>query len=197
MMIQEFEQLTGIKPTSEEYSMIEEMYCEFDGDKRIFAKDFLENNRMIEMLRRLNDQTTMRFFLANEHRRDAEEKIADLETQVKRLETQLEREQEWKPWTNDNAVKQDMYDELRKCGHEMTDDDAKDWIAQEWGFDREKIRINRRMKTYEVNRHGRLRQTGEIDRSPYYDATDWHYVFFTVTASGMDYEAYSGSLTQL
>ena len=77
----------------------------------------------------------------------------------------------------------------------MTDDEAKDWIASEWGFDRSKIRICRKMKTFERNRHSQLRQVGEVDRAPYYDATDWYYVFFRVC--GMEYEAYNGSLTRL
>ncbi|MBR3503774.1 MAG: hypothetical protein IKO07_05970 [Clostridia bacterium] len=195
MMMSEFTERTGIEPTMEEYHVIEEMYYEFDGDKNAFCKDFLKNNRMVEALRRLNNQTAETFYRANEHRRDAEEKVAELEARVKKLEAQLEKEQEWKPWTNEKAVKQERYDHLRSSGHEMTDDEAKDWIAQEWGFDRAKIRINRRMKTFEVSRHNYLRQNGEIDRSPYYDATDWYYVFFTVC--GMEYEAYSGSLTQL
>lgn len=195
MMMSEFTERTGIEPTMEEYHVIEEMYYEFDGDKNAFCKDFLKNNRMVEALRRLNNQTAETFYRANEHRRDAEEKVAELEARVKKLEAQLEKEQEWKPWTNEKAVSQERYDHLRSSGHEMTDDEARDWIAQEWGFDRAKIRINRRMKTFEVSRHNYLRQNGEIDRSPYYDATDWYYVFFTVC--GMEYEAYSGSLTQL
>lgn len=195
MMMSEFTERTGIEPTMEEYHVIEEMYYEFDGDKNAFCKDFLKNNRMVEALRRLNNQTAETFYRANEHRRDAEEKVAELEARVKKLEAQLEKEQEWKPWTNEKAVSQERYDHLRSSGHEMTDDEARDWIAQEWGFDRSKIRINRRMKTFEVSRHHYLRQNGEIDRSPYYDATDWYYVFFTVC--GMEYEAFNGSLTQL
>ena len=195
MMINEFTERTGIEPTMEEYSVIEEMYYEFGGDKNAFCKDFLKKNRMVEALRKLNDKTAETFFRANEHRREAEEKAADLEARVKKLEAQLEREQEWKPWTPEKAVKQSDYDHLRKSGHGMTDEEATRWIADEWGFDPAKIRINRKMKTYEINRHNHLRQTGEIDRSPCYDATDWYYVFFTVR--GMNYEAYDGTLIQL
>lgn len=188
MMMSEFTERTGINPTSEEYSVIEEMYYEFDGDKNAFCKDFTENNRMIKAFRRLIDQKT-------EESRKANEKAAALEKQVEKLEIKLEAELEWEPWTSKNAVKQEAYDHLKNSGHQMTDDEAVEWIAQEWGFDRTKIRVNHKMKTFEINRHQCLRQSGEIDRSPYYDATDWYYVFFTVR--GMDYEAYNGTLIQL
>lgn len=193
MMIQEFEELTGLQPTMMEYAVIEEMYYDFNGDKREFCKKFTAvENGLLNVARMVASE--MKSDLDKAQKEAAKEK-ADLEAKIKRLEAQLEREQEWKPWTNKNAVKQEDYDHLRRCGHEMTDDEAKDWIASEWGFDRSKIRICRKMKTFERNRHSQLRQVGEVDRDPYYDATDWYYVFFRVC--GMEYEAYNGSLTQL
>lgn len=195
MMMSEFTERTGIEPTAEEYGMIEEMYYEFDGDKNAFCKEFVEKNLMLEVQREIVkavrekvEEVRADYIAANRELHDAKNRIA-------KLEAQLEKEQEWKPWTNEKAVKQEQYDHLYGVGHEMTDDEAKDWIAQEWGFDRSKIRINHMMKTFEVSRHHYLRQNGEIYRGPLYDATDWYYVFFTVC--GMEYEAYNGSLTQL
>ena len=127
--------------------------------------------------------------------KEASEKQAELEAKIERLEARLERELEWKPWTDENAFSQERYDALKKSGHEMTDDEAKRWIADEFGFDYNKIQINRKMNTYEVNRHHQLRKSGEIDRAPYYDATDWYYIYFTVC--GMDYEAHSGSFRSI
>ena len=193
MMIQEFEQLTGLHPTMMEYAVIEDMYYDFDGDKREFCKKFAaQEEPLLNVARMVASETKSDL---DRTQKDAAKEKADLESKIKRLEEQLEREQEWKAWTNKDAVKQEDYDHLRKAGHEMTDDEAKDWIADEWGFDRSKIRICRKMKTFEVNRHSQLRQVGEIDRDPYYDATDWYYVFFRVC--GMEYEAYNGSLNQL
>jgi len=193
MMIQEFEELTGLHPTMMEYAVIEDLYYDFDGDKREFCKKFAaREDAMLNVARMVASETKSEL---DKTREDTTKQIADLEAKVKRLEAELEREQEWKPWTNKDAVKQEDYDHLRRCGHEMTDDEAKDWIASEWGFDPSKIRICRKMKTFERNRHSLLRQVGEIDRDPYYDATDWYYVFFRVC--GMEYEAYNGSLTQL
>ena len=169
MMIQEFEQLTGLHPTMMEYAVIEDMYYDFDGDKREFCKKFAaQEEPLLKVARMVASETKSDL---DRTQKDAAKEKADLESKIKRLEEQLEREQEWKAWTNKDAVKQEDYDHLRKAGHEMTDDEAKDWIADEWGFDRSKIRICRKMKTFEVNRHSQLRQVGEIDRDPYYDAT--------------------------
>ena len=193
MMIQEFEELTGLHPTAMEYAVIEELYYDFNGDKREFCKKFTaKENALLNVARMVASETKSDLDKAL---KDAAETKADLEAKVKRLEAQLEREQEWKPWTNKDAVTQEDYDHLRRAGREMTDDEAKDWIATEWGFDRSKINICRKMKTFERNRHSALRQVGEVDRDPYYDATDWYYVFFRVC--GMEYEAYNGTLTHI
>ena len=122
-------------------------------------------------------------------------KQAELMAKVEKLEASLDRELEWKPWTPDDAFSQQRYDELKRSGHEMTDAEAKRWVCDEFGFDYDRIRINRKMNTFEVNRHHQLRKSGEIDRDPYYDATDWYYVFFTVC--GMDYEAHDGTFRRI
>lgn len=197
MMIQEFTKLTGIDPTTEEYAVIEELYYNFDGDKRAFCKEFVETNMMDavrkQIISNLHEELTQVY---NKLRKEARES-AILAGEIERLKADLEREQEWKPWENEKALKQNQYDALAKDGssHEMTDEEAKEWISNEFGFAPGKIQINRQMKVYEVSRHDILRQVGEIDRRPFYDATDWYYVFFTVC--GLEYEAYNGSLTQL
>lgn len=195
MMMNEFTERTGIEPNAEEYAMIEEMYYEFDGDKNAFCKDFVKKNRMLEVQREIVAAVREK---VEELRKDlvaTDKELHAAKNQIARLEAKLEEEQEWKPWTNEKAVKQSDYDHLYSAGHEMTDDEAKDWIASEWGFDRSKIRINHQMKTFEVSRHHRLRQNGEVYRGPLYDATDWYYVFFTVC--GMEYEAFNGCLNQI
>ena len=193
MMIQEFEELTGLHPTMMEYAIIEDMYYDFEGDKREFCKKFAaQDEPLLNVARMVASETKSDLDKAQ---KEAAKEKADLEAKIKRLEAQLEREQEWKPWTNKDAVKQEDYDHLRSSGRAMSDEEAKDWIAGEFGFDKSKIRINHKMKTFDVNRHHQLRKNGEVDRDPYYDATDWYYVFFTVC--GMEYEAYNGSLSQL
>lgn len=193
MMIQEFEELTGLHPTMMEYAVIEDMYYDFEGDKREFCKKFAaQDEPLLNVARMVASETKSDLDKAQQ---EAAKEKADLEAKIKRLEAQLEREQEWKPWTNDDTVRQEDYDHLRSSGRAMSDEEAKDLIAGEFGFDKSKIRINRKMKTFDVNRHHQLRKSGEVDRDPYYDATDWYYVFFTVC--GMEYEAHNGNLSQL
>lgn len=199
MMIQEFEKLTGIEVNMKEYGIIEQMYYEFDGDKQAFCKKFVKENGMVRVLREIAEglEGTL---LSTEADLKALEKnyetySRDMISTVEKLKAQLEKEQEWKPWVPADAVPQNDYDHLKSSGREMSDAEAIEWIAGEWGFSTDKIRINRKMKQYEINRHHQLRTIGEIERDPYYDATDWYYVFFTVC--GMEYEAHNGRLIQL
>ena len=199
MMIQEFEKLTGIEVTTEEYAEIEQMYYEFDGDKQAFCKKFVKDNGMVTVLRKMlkvekEDHRGAELELA-QVRKDYDNYSHDMVKAMEKLKAQLEQEQEWKPWVPADAVPQNDYDHLKSSGREMSDAEAIEWIAGEWGFSTDKIRINRKMKKYEVNRHHQLRTVGEIERDPYYDATDWYYVFFTVC--GMEYEAHNGTLIQL
>lgn len=193
MMYKEFVQLTNLHPTLMEYAIIEEMYYESKDNKYDFCKKFAaQEEPLLNVARMVASETKANL---DKVQWDATKEKLGLEIKVKLLEEQLEREQEWKPWTNKDAVKQEDYDHLRSSGREMSDEEATDWIAEEFGFDKSKIRINRKMKTFDVNRHHQLRKSGEVDRDPYYDATDWYYVFFTVC--GMEYEAHNGSLSQL
>lgn len=199
MMIQEFEKLTGIEVTTEEYAEIERMYYEFDGDKQAFCKKFVKDNGMVTVLRKMlkvekEDHRGAELELA-QVRKDYDNYSHDMVKAMEKLKAKLEKEQEWKPWVPADAVPQNDYDHLKSSGREMSDAEAIEWIAGEWGFSTDKIRINRKMKQYEVNRHNQLRTIGELERDPYYDATDWYYVFFTVC--GMEYEAHNGRLIQL
>lgn len=190
MMYSEFTERTGIYPTMDLYREIEEAYYDFPGNKDEFCKAYKENKDGLaeKIAYRANDNADAKL-------KAKEVKARELEAQIKKLEAALEREQEWKTYTNERAYSQSAYDHLRTSGHEMSDEEAKHWIADEFGFAEEKIRINRKMNAYEINRHGQLRKAGEIDRTPYYDATDWYYIFFTVC--GMDYEAHDGTFRSI
>lgn len=197
MMINEFTERTGVYPTADLYRAIEDAYYDFDGNKDAFCKAYKENkDGLAERIATAAQEITEGRMRA----KDATVKAAEasktaLEDRIKLLEAQLERELEWKPWIDENAFSQERYDALKRSGHEMSDDESKRWIADEFGFDYDKIRICRRMNTFEVNRHHQLRKSGEIDRAPYYDATDWYYVFFSVC--GVTYEAHDGTFTKV
>ena len=113
--------------------------------------------------------------------------------QASELTAELDRELEWKP--SDGAgtnMEQKRYEELAKYGKAMTDEEAKAFIADECGFDPEKIRILHEVNTYEVNKHSRLRKSGTFDRAPVYESTDWNYVRFDCAC--FMYELVNGEL---
>lgn len=196
MMISEFIERVGFEPTYEEYKAIEEAYYNFDGNKDEFCKHWVKNCGVEGIAKARAQKIEYLKSQAIEVEKNLMKELASRDAEIERLKKKLEREQEWKPYVIKDAVAQESYDSLKasatcQCKRDysscLTDDEAKEWIADEFGFDSGKIHINRTMNTYEVNRHGMLRKTGEIERNPYYEATDWYYVFFTVR--GLSYEA--------
>ena len=194
MNIKEFSDRTGFYPSFELYTVIEAYYMEQSGDKGAFCKAYKENaDGLAEKIQQeattlaLNNQSRV-IAAANELRTENE----TLREQAERLIAQLEREQEWKPYGHNSSMKDDDYAHLCQSGRTMTDDEAVELIASEFGFAPEKIEIVRQIKTYEVSRHRQLRQKGTIDRLPVYDATDWNYVRFD--CAGWQYEMINGQL---
>ena len=122
MMIEEFEQRTGYFPSSAEYKAIEAAYMEFDGDKDEFCKAYKKNaNGIAERIRR--EVNAAAFKESRQHTAD----LTRRDIEIERLKKQLEREQEWKPYEDADAVSQADYDELATSGgtDKMTDDEAK------------------------------------------------------------------------
>lgn len=194
MNIKEFTDRTGFYPSFELYTVIEAHYMEQSGDKDAFCKAYKENaDGLAEKIQQeaamlsLNNQSRA-IAAANELRLENE----TLKEQAERLIAQLEREQEWKPFGHNSSMKDDDYAKLCQSGRTMTDDEAVELIASEFGFAPEKIEIVHQIKTYEVSRHRQLRQKGAIDRPPVYDATDWNYVRFN--CAGWAYEMIDGQL---
>lgn len=173
MMIKEFTKLTGFYPSASFAEAIQEAYYEFDGDKVAFCKAYKENaDGMAERIQHNANIADAKALIE----RDAE--IKKLRAEIESLRKQVEREQEWRPYVDANNYQQDRYDELRKSGRVMTDDEAKDLLYNEFGFAREKVSIYHSIPIYEANRHRQLRKVGETERLPLYDATDWNYIRF-------------------
>jgi hypothetical protein len=121
---------------------------------------------------------------------------AKLAAKVKELEEKLEREQEWKPYESKCNVSQADYEKLANAGGNdfLTDDEAKQLITDEFGFNPAKITILHSVNKEEINRHRYTRKVGEIDRHPVYNATDWNYIRFD--CSNWYYEMHNGHLSQ-
>lgn len=193
MMMSEFIDRTGFEPTASEYERIEKAYYDFDGDKDAFCKAFVKDSgekkickaRAAE-IQRLKSQMIE---LEKQFKKD----VADREKRIDELTADLDRELEWKPSTGTGTnMSQSDYDHLARSGRKMTDEKAKAFIADECGFDPEKIRIQHEVNTYEVNKYRRLRKSGTFDRAPVYEATDWNYVRFDCAC--FMYELVNGEL---
>lgn len=182
MMLQEFEVRTGFYPSQDLYKAIEGAYMEGNLDKDAFCKAYKQNeNGMAEAI--AQKVSIASIIAADKAEKENVKKASDLEKEIERLKAQLEREQEWKPYESDQNVKQADYERLASSvpnsAHYMTDEEAKDWICDEFDFDRNKITILHEVDEEEVNRHHQCRKTGrKIDRRPVYCATDYHYIRF-------------------
>lgn len=198
MMIQEFEKLTGIEVSMEEYAEIEQMYYEFDGDKQAFCKKFVKDNGMVTVLRKLlkvekEDHRGAELELA-ELRKNYETYSRDMISAVEKLKKELDKEQEWEPYEYRENAKQADYEKLANAGaRELTDSEAVEMLADWWGFQPSRIKIIRTVNKIEKNRHGACRRCGEYDRKPLYDATDWNYIRFD--CGMMTYEMINGELS--
>lgn len=198
MMIQEFEALTGFYPTQDLYYTIEDAYIESDLDKYAFCKAYKNNeNGMAEAITRRT--SAARIAADDKAQKDIAKRISTLEAKVELLKTQLDREQEWRPYDDTQNVSQADYETLAKGAenrirsHYMTDEEAIQWICDEFDFDPAKVTILHEIDEYEVNRHNQLRKTGrKIDRRPVYCATDYHYIRFNTRCRY--YECWNGEL---
>jgi hypothetical protein len=180
-MIQEFEARTGFYPSQDLYNFIEAAYIESNLDKDSFCNAYKQNEGGIA--EKIQHEANMATF--REDRKHTAE-ITRRDIEIERLKKELEREQEWKPYESDHNVKQADYEKLASSvpngAHYMTDEEAKDWICDEFDFDRDKITIIHEIDEEEINRHHQCRNTGKkIDRRPIYCATDYHYIRFNTS----------------
>lgn len=193
MMMQEFESRTGFYPSQDLYSFIEEAYMESKLDKDAFCKVYKQNkNGMAEAIAR--KAGTTRIIETDKAEKETVKKISSLEKEIERLKVQLDTEQEWQPHESDLNVKQADYEDLANSGstRSLTDEEAKQLVADEFGFDPAKVTILHSVYKEEINRHRQCRRVGEIDRPPVYNATDWNYIRFD--CANWYYEMYNGSL---
>lgn len=179
MMISEFIERTGFEPTASEYAKIEKAYYDFNGNKDEFCKAFVKNGgekkiykARVEEIAQLKSQLVE---MEKQHKSEMEAR----EKQIAELNADLDRELEWKPCDGSGTnMTQERYEHLANCGQVMSDEEAKEFIADECGFDPEKIHILHEVNTYEVNKHRRLRVAGTFDRAPVYESSDWNYIRF-------------------
>lgn len=197
MNIKEFTERTGFYPTYEHYKFIEKSYMDFDGDKDAFCKAYKANENGLaekiarEVERYIEDQTELGM-----HEHDAmEERLNAQQEEIEKLKAQLDAELEWTPCKDAGTrMTQRDYVKLKedKFAKTMTYEEAVNFIAEELGFNAERVRITYTAETFEVNKHRRMRVAERYDREPLYESTDWNYVRFDV--NGIEYEYINGQL---
>ena len=204
MMMSEFIERTGFQPLPFEYAKIEEAYYNFDGDKDAFCRAFVKADGEKKVYQataaeidRLNGKILEMDRASKRDSEVYEKRIAD-------LQAQLDKELEWKPseGTGTNMPQAD-YESLLACctgdhgdPHVMSEGEARMLVAEEFGFNPERVEIITTVHTYEVNKHRQLRKAAAYTRQPLYNATDWNYVRFNVRGAGSTwmYELVNGEL---
>lgn len=194
MMIQEFEKLTGVEPTIEEYDEIEKEYMEQNQDKFEFCKNWLKNDGAANLYKaRVKMIESLKKELIN-LKKEKNAEIENLCAEKEKLEIALDKELEWK--TTDGIgtnMSQEKYMDLLKEGV-MTEEETKELIEKLFGFKYGRIIIVNEVAIYEVNKYRRCRTKETYYRQPAYSASDWNYIRFDV--NGWQYELINGELYQ-
>lgn len=200
MMREEFEKRTGIFVTSRMYQEIEKRYMEMDVDKDVFCKEYKANkNGIAESIQRKVDMEVMEENFnvekaAREISREIEAVKESCRKQLEDLQKKLDKELEWKPCKGGTTCDQSGYRDLERCAgtRELSDQEAKSLIYEEFGFAPEKVRIIQEVSTYEANKYHQMRVVDRFNRKPLYNATDWNYIRFD--CAGWQYEMVNGGL---
>lgn len=182
MLLEEFVQRTGFKPSQKDYCIIEQQYMKFEGDKDQFCEKWIKENGIQQVY---DDKIT----LINE----LQSQIEDLETVNGKLKNELEWSQGWK--LSDKAgthMSQNDYLELKKVSGFMNPYNAKDKINEITGMSIDQIIIVYDVNTFEVSLQNILRIKDTFTRCPYYFSTDWNY--FRFDCSGWSWEIVNGEL---
>lgn len=195
MMLSEFKERTGFEPTAEEYEEIENAYYNFDGEKDEFCRKFIEEDGVLQICELRRKKIEKLKSKVVEVERMLKSYGDEMESRLAELEEALDKELEWRDCDNCGTnLDEDKYMDLAgDCAtRELSDDESKQFIYDEFGFSPEKVDIIREASTYEVNRHRMLRKKHTYERMPLYNATDWNYVRFN--CRGWSYECVNGDL---
>lgn len=197
MLISEFENLTGIYPSANQYSVIERFYSESKEDKHDFCRAYLMNADCLaeRIQREVNNLELNRENQATAEIWKLETKLNAEKVRADKLQQELDKELDWKPAEHTGTnMKQEDYNKLAESGSAIipSDEEAIEHLSMLFGFMPEKIQILREVQTFEVNKYHRLRLKDTYHREPLYDATDWNYIRFD--CAGMQWELVNGEL---
>lgn len=184
-MLYEFEKLTNVKITSEEYQAIEAEYMACQEDKQVFCKRWLKKDGIRNLLQnRLTE-------------------IGNLTGTVKELEKKIDALEDWKQSTRYGTHYTDeSYHSLstacERNGKNLfaVKSDAEVFIAARFGFNASKLIIIPDVEIYETNRYGNSRLAQAKTRKPLYVSEGFNYARFDVLCQGgrMQWELIDGKL---
>lgn len=201
MMIQEFEQLTGIYPTTELYKVIEEQYMNGPwSNKQEFCKAYKKNTDGLakRCARRANGARLAAEMLAEQDVEKWKKTAEQWKAEVDRVQRHLDRELAWTAYEDQHRISEKDYKRLaaQTDTKALTTEEARDLVALEFGFDRERITIMQETPVMEVNKYHQIRRTGRsLRRAPLYNASDWNFVSFEIC--GYSYEMVNGELNRV
>ena len=200
MMREEFEARTGIFVTSRLYEEIERRYMELNADKDTFFNNYKANKGgLAESIQMCADiEAAKRDDEKEKELKNLKNELADVKEfykkKVAELQKALDKELEWKPCAGGTTYDQGRYEYLKSCPDtiELTENEAKKLVYDEFGFAPNKVKIITEVSTYEANKYHQMRIVERYKRKALYNATDWNYVRFD--CAGWQYEMVNGSL---
>lgn len=195
MTIHEFQELTGIYPSTDLYAAIEQAYDDYPGNKRDFCTDYKANKdglaEKIQCMASMQAVNALSVATAKENETRAA--LEQANGRIKELEAALEKAQGWKPHGHGSNMTDAEYLELEfVAGEHISEERAREIIHNEFGFAMDFIVIVNELTDYEINYARQLREAGTVSRLPLYHSTDWNYIRFD--ANGWQYEMVNGQL---
>ncbi|MDE5754818.1 MAG: hypothetical protein K2H89_09820 [Oscillospiraceae bacterium] len=177
MQREEFESLTGFRPTLSMYSVIEQEYMESEQDKKEFCREYVKNiDGIAEKIQRLADMAEI----------SRQQEIAE-------LQKQLDKELEWKYCEEVGThMNQEDYTEMFEVCCTMSDEEATQLLSEKFGFIPEKIKIRHEVQEFERNKYGVYRVKKTFQRSPIYFDYECNYTRFD--CAGRQWELIDGDL---
>ncbi|MDE5884201.1 MAG: hypothetical protein K2H29_03870 [Oscillospiraceae bacterium] len=167
MQREEFESLTGFRPTLGMYKVIEQVYIGSNQDKMEFCRQYRLN---------VDDIAVKIQILA-----DMEEinRQQESENRIEELQAQLDKELEWKYCAElGTYLDQEEYTEMFAKYQTVSDDFAVKILTSVFGFMPEQIKIWHEVQEFELNKYGVCRAKRTFQRKPVYENCECNYIRF-------------------
>lgn len=206
MTREEFTIMTGIYPDITLYAEIEAQYMRSGMTKQKFAKAYADNmNGLADHVAICADLQEERYVKSLFDKLEEQSKqIELLQKENQQLQQENDREREWTYFLEKSRCGEEKYQNLRNQSDTkiLTETEAAEKVAEEFGFNKDKITIHTEIPRQIKDRHGYIKtvkdETGHpesIERLPLYNATDWNYIAFAVAS--IEYEMVDGDLHQI